>query len=155
MIVKNGSKLQRKHPNYNEEIEIIKILVDCCVLVLNTDLLDCAQTIGNIDWNVVTKNYFLSCNPKEVHCEDINLNNKGFSELYEKSGFRFSVSINHPTLIETITLTRFFDYMSIFQMGNRYTVRFQKENEFNGMFEIEAQNGNPVLLSYDITIKNN
>lgn len=153
MIIKNSAKLQKKHPNYANEIGIIREAVDCCVAVVSTDLMETAQCIGDIDWNINIKNFFLSSQPKEIHCEDINMNNKGFYELYDKTGFKFTTSVNHPVLLNVITSSQAFDYMNIFQQFNLYTISFRKEGVYNGRVEIESQNGNPVLLAYDITIQ--
>ncbi len=152
MIIKNVEKLKRKHPNYENEINIIRQLVDGLVAVLNTDLLELAQNFDMIDWDIEIKNYLFSNQPKSIQCKDLGAkyNKDGFYELYEKTGFKFTTNIDHPTLINAITSTQAFDRMNIYQVANLYTVNFSKKDAYNGSMDVEAQNGSPVLKSYEI-----
>lgn len=152
MVIKNSAKLQRKHPNYNEEIPIIRHLVDALLVINSTDLLEAAQCMENVDWDVKIKNYFLTSQPKEVECKTPNEKGGvwGFSELYQKNGFKFSTNINCPWLLYAIIGDDSLSHFSIIQTANLYQVNFAKENTYRGSFDVEAQNGQPVLIRYTI-----
>lgn len=159
MVIKNSAKLQRKHPNYNEEIKIIKYLVDVLVSIESIDLLELAQNMQEIDWDINIKNFFLTNQPKEIECKTANDHGGvwGFSELFQKDGFEFSTNINCPMILSVITgdnnLTGFHIFRSLGLHGSiLYQVTFSLENE-RGSFDVESQNGQPVLIKYEINNK--
>lgn len=152
MIIKNVQKLQRKHPNYENEIGIIRQLIDGLVAVVSTNLLELAQNMNHIDWDIEIKKFIFTGQPKEIWCKDLGAENKskGFYELYDKTGFKFTIDISHPVLIDAVASRQVFDHMNIYQVGNLYMIKFDKQNAYSGSIDVEAQNGNPVLRSYEI-----
>lgn len=152
MLIKHQERLKSKHPNYEEEIGLIKEVVDTAVAVLNTDLSEVAESL-DYNWNWSVKNYLFSGQPKEIHC---NIPNEkggrlGYSELFDKGG-KFSTSVNHPAILSAITQNDFLDEIGILLTGI-YQITFRKAECYHGRAHIEAQNGTPVLISYELTIE--
>ncbi len=151
MLIRNQAKLKSKHPNYETEIDFIKEVVDAVVLILNTDLTEVVNSIDGYAWNVRVKNYFLTGQPKEIHCETSNEEGKksGFTKLFDKGGW-FSTNITHPAIISAVVGNDAFDRIYILLTGKVYQIHFGKEGVYSGNIDVSAQSGEPVLLNYSL-----
>lgn len=149
MLIKNKSRLERKHPDFENEIGIISSLAKGVSTIVNTDLVDFVSSY-HPEWTVDTKNFFLSSQPKELNCR--NENNKiVFSQLFEKDGFCFSYHIYDSELLSIACETDVADTINIliFTGGAfTYNIDFCKENNYGGSFVLTVQNGQPVLEKY-------
>lgn len=159
MIIKNVGKLQRKHPNYSEEIEIIRVLVDDFMRIVNTDLFKLAEIADGIDWDVKTKRYLLTGGPKEIEYNDPAINDElgrthGFAMRFEKNcDSPTNIYINHPVLINMITDSNLFDSMSLILLNIMTEFGFEKTGVYSGEVYLEIQNGSIVLKNYEINFE--
>lgn len=156
MLIKNKSKLERKHPNFENEIGIISALADGVSSIVNTDLVDFA-TNNMTDCSIDVQNFLLSSKPKQIECR--NKENKlVFSLLFEKSGFCFAYHIYDSQLISIACDADVADQMMIFiTVGSTliYNIDFKKDNEYSGTLVLTAQNGQPILEKYSFEVKTN
>lgn len=156
MLIKNKSRLERKHPNFENEIGIISALADGVSSIINTDLVDfVSKNITGCSIDV--QNFLLSSKPKQIDCR--NKENKlVFSLLFEKSGFCFSYHIYDSQLISIACDADVADQMMIFiTVGSTliYNIDFKKDNEYSGTLVLTAQNGQPLLEKYSFEVKTN
>lgn len=151
MLIKNQARLKSKHPNYEIEIGFIKEVIDAVVLILNTDLMEVVESIDDYAWDIRVKNYLLTGQPKEIHCDTNNEKGEklGFTELFDKGG-KFSTDITHPAIISAVTGSNAFDRIHILLNGMLYQISFGKEGVYSGNIDMSAQNSEPVLLNYGL-----
>lgn len=151
MLIKNKARLERKHPDFDNEIGIISSVVEGVKSIVNTDFAK-FYSENYPNYRIDVKNFFLSMQPKELHVYDEN-NKFVFSQLFEKDGFSFSYSLSDSKLIGIACESDVADSMHIFiSIGATlvYDVSFNKDNAYRGSCVVSAQNGQPVLEKYSL-----
>lgn len=149
MIIKNRSKLERKHPNFDYEIGIVSSIANGVSSIVNTDFAEFFSS-RYPHFAIDVKNFFLSPQPKELHVYDEN-NNCIFYQLFEKNGFCFAYDLSDPEILNIACEADVADNIHIFitaGMNLIYQVDFKKDNEYYGSCVIVAQNSQPVLEKY-------
>lgn len=148
MIIKNRAKLERKHPNYSKEIEIISSVVNGAVGIINTDVVGFySENFPN--YSIDVKNYFLSNQAKELSVYDEN-NKCMFSQHFQKDGSCFSYIVFDPKFLSIICKADVADKISIGISFGSHFITFDKEGVYDGDCNVTAQNGQPVLERYTI-----
>lgn len=156
MLIKNQSKLERKHPNFENEIGIISALANGVSSIVNTDLVDFASN-NMTDCSFDVQNFLLSSKPKQIECRNKD-NQLIFSLLFEKSGFCFAYHIYDSQLISVACDADVADKMMIFiTVGSTliYNIDFKKNNEYSGTLVLTAKNGQPLLEKYSFEKETN
>lgn len=156
MLIKNKSKLERKHPNFENEIGIISAIANGVCSIVNTDLVDFASS-NMTDCSIDVQNFLLSSKPKQIECRNKE-NQLIFSLLFEKSGFCFAYHIYDSQLISLACDADVADQIMIFIIAGStliYNIDFKKNNEYSGTIVLTAQNGQPLLEKYTFEEKTN
>lgn len=153
MLIRNKAKIQKKHPNFDNEIKIIRTLIDAATVIVNTDLTEIANSLDEYNVDIKIKKHFLSNSPKEIKCVIPNGNHfdSGFYEYFDKN---FKIThVTHPALVMKLFNNHLFDIIKITHcwganLGYDYQILFEKESEFEGSIELDIVDNNPVLLRY-------
>ena len=153
MLVKNRRKLERNHPNFENDMDVISVVADVMVIAKTSDLIDVAKSVTDEDYSFDIKYFFLSSQPKEINVRD-STGQLAMSLLYAKDGFEFTTNIYDNKIISELAGSDVLDKITIFQMeytrNGYYEVGFNKEGLFSGNAVFSVDDGEPVLDRYEL-----
>lgn len=151
MLIKNKAQLERKHPDFDNEIGIVSSVVEGVKSIVNTDFFSFfSENYPN--YRIDVKNFFLSSQAKEMHVYGEN-NNCVFYQLFQRDGFSFTYDVDDSELLNIACKADVADSLHIFvSVGFTliYNVDFKKDNTYRGSCVVSAQNSQPVLEKYSL-----